>query len=101
MLLTPFTFTEQAKTYSLPAAQPLNVAPVNVDRARALIFALASADQTYDELGPHLKRALGYERRPLDRQPKRVRAELQLAARKLAVLTRQVEAAMANLPVEG
>lgn len=70
-------------------------------RCRALIFALASADQTYDELGPHLKRALGLERRPLDRSPRRVRQELEIAARKLAVLTRQVEAAMANIPVEG
>jgi hypothetical protein len=70
------------------------------ERARALIFALASADQTYDDLGPHLKRALGLERRPLDRSPRRVRQELEIAARKLAVLTRQVETALACLPVQ-
>lgn len=67
------------------------------DRARTLLFALSAADQTYDRLGEHLKRALGYERRPMFREPKRVRAELEIAARKLAVLTRQVETAMASL----
>ena len=70
------------------------------ERARALIFALACADQTYDDLGPHLKRALGLERRPLDRSPRRVRQELEIAARKLAVLTRQVDTALACLPAQ-
>jgi len=85
-----------------PANTALRARPgaSDTERARALIFALASADQTYDDLGPHLKRALGLERRPLDRSPRRVRQELQIAARKLAVLTRQVDAALAHLPAQ-
>lgn len=71
------------------------------ERARALIFALSSADQTYDGLGSNLKRALGYERRPLDRNPRLVRQELDIAARKARVLLRQLEAAIDNLPAEG
>lgn len=90
----------------MPHPAPANTAllarpdATEVQRARALVFALASADQTYDELGPHLKRALGFERRPLERQPRRVRRELELAARKLAVLSRQLDAALAHLPAQ-
>jgi hypothetical protein len=69
--------------------------------AKARIFAMASADQTYDGLGENLKRALGLERRPLDRSPRRVRQELDIAARKARVLLRQIEAAIDNLPAEG
>jgi hypothetical protein len=70
-------------------------------RARALIFALASADQTYDLMGANLKRALGYERNTLARTPHMVRTEAQIALREAEKLVEHLKRAVANLPVEG
>lgn len=78
----------QAPTKPFDAAQ----------RARALIFALAAADQTYDFCGPSLKRALGVERRATDRMPAVVRRELKIALRQARKLVEQLEQAEANLP---
>lgn len=68
------------------------------DRSRRLLLALGAAERSLDSLTPVLKRAAGFERRPLDRQPRRVRAELELACRLAGELNRRLERARAALP---
>lgn len=70
-------------------------------RARALITNLAAAETTLDDLlSPALKRALGFERRALNRQPRRVRQETEIALRQARRLVAHLEAAQAALPAE-
>lgn len=71
------------------------------DRARRLILALGAADQTLEALTPSLKRALCYERRPLDRRPRLVRAEVERACRLAAELCQRLDRAQAALPAGG
>jgi hypothetical protein len=68
------------------------------DRSRRLILALGAADRTLDTLSPAVKRALGYERRPLDRRPAVVRTEVELACRLAAELSARLDRARAALP---
>jgi hypothetical protein len=68
------------------------------DRSRRLIFALAAADRTLEALSPALKRALGHERRPLDRRPRIVRSEVELACRLAGELSERLDRARAALP---
>jgi hypothetical protein len=77
------------------AADPLDA---ERDRARRLINALAAADCTLDALSPALKRALGWERRPLDRRPRLVRTEVELACRLAGELSERLSRARAALP---
>jgi hypothetical protein len=75
--------------------------PIDVDhgdRARRLILALGAADQTLEALTPTLKRALTYERRPLDRRPRLVRSEVERACRLAAELCARLDRAQAALP---
>jgi hypothetical protein len=70
-------------------------------RAKALITNLAAAEVTLDDLlSPALKRALGFERRVRDRQPRRVRQETEIALRQARQLVTFLEAAQAALPAE-
>lgn len=68
------------------------------DRSRRLILALGAAERSLDSLTPVLKRAVGWERRPLDRHPRQVRAEVELACRLAVELNRRLERARAALP---
>jgi hypothetical protein len=84
---------------SIQAAEPLPSPPdAERDRARRLVFALAAADRTLDTLAPALKRALGYERRPLERRPRIVRSEVELACRLAGELSERLDRARAALP---
>jgi hypothetical protein len=86
---------------SARAAEPFAVPPeAERDRARRLVFSLAAADRTLDALAPALKRALGYERRPLDRRPRLVRSELELACRLAGELNDRLDRARAALPAD-
>lgn len=68
------------------------------ERAKTLINSLAAAEVTYDNLGANLKRALGYERRPMDRNPRLVTTETRIALREARRLVAQLERAAAALP---
>ncbi len=68
------------------------------DRSRRLVLALGAADRTLEALTPTLKRALNYERRPLDRRPRLVRTEVELACRLACELAERLNRAQAALP---
>jgi hypothetical protein len=88
----------RAFRFSCSSNEPARSAPAERDRSRRLLLALGAAERSLDSLTPVLKRAAGYERRPLDRQPGRVRVELELACRLSAELNRRLERARAALP---
>ncbi len=87
-------------TESSPA-RAASLGQADAPRARSLILALAAADRTLEELSPALKRALGHERRPQNRDPPAVRRELAIARRLAGDLTRRLAEAHAALPAEG
>lgn len=79
--------------YATAFADTARAEHADLARAKTLINSLNAADRTYDDLGPHLKRALGYERRPMFRQPRLVRAETERALRHARRLVAHLEAA--------
>jgi hypothetical protein len=83
-----------------PAAPAPTLPPPEAerDRSRRLIYALAAADRSLEALTPALKRALGYERRPLDRHPRVVRTEVELACRLAGELAERLARAQDALP---
>lgn len=82
----------------MPNQLPAPLDSAERDRARRLMLALGAAERSLDSLTPVLKRAAGLERRPLDRQPRQVRAEVELACRLAVELNRRLERARAALP---
>ncbi len=81
-----------------PPLIPTHTVETHVDPAQRLIYALAAADRTLEALTPTLKRALDRERRPLGRDPRGVRREVELARRLAGELSCHLIRAQTALP---
>lgn len=97
MYATPFT------THASHASHAPAIASTTADaeRSKALIYALAGAEQTLAMLAPALTKAASEERVAIGRRNGIVRTETRLAARLARKLAEQLERAAAALPVEG